>query len=182
VPRALSIVLLTLAAGWFATPARAQTYTYDTAGRLTQVTYPDGTTISTTYDAAGNVVSHAVTASPPAGGGGGSVSEAGGCFIATAAYGSELHPHVESLREFRDERLLTNAPGRAFVRLYYATSPPLAAVIAEHESLRWLVRWALAPLVFSVAYPRAAAGLVLLLVATLWYRRRRAVCHAPSTA
>ena len=50
----------------------------------------------------------------------------GFCFLATAAWGSYQEPHVQVLRRFRDEVLLTNGPGRAFVSAYYATSPPLA--------------------------------------------------------
>ncbi len=38
------------------------------------------------------------------------------CFIATAAYGSRLDPHLESLRVFRDRFMMTNRPGRALVR------------------------------------------------------------------
>ena len=90
------------------------------------------------------------------GGGGG-----GGCFIATAAYGSYLHPRVQTLRDFRDTRLLTNAPGRAFVALYYRLSPPVAAVIAQHTSLRLLVRILLTPVVLAVAHPAAAVSLLL---------------------
>ena len=59
------------------------------------------------------------------------------CFIATAAYGSELDPHVDALRKFRDTYMLTNAPGRLLIRVYEASSPPIARVIAEHA---WLVR------------------------------------------
>jgi hypothetical protein len=71
----------------------------------------------------------------------------GGCFIATAAYGSYFEPHVEILRKFRDLRLLPSKPGYAFVKLYYRYSPPIAAVIGEHESLKVLVRAGLMPLV-----------------------------------
>jgi|GEM_PF-550644 len=112
-----------------------------------------------------------VTVSAPAatssGGGGG-----GGCFIATAAYGSYLHPQVRLLRDFRDHCLLTNAPGRAFVALYYRFSPPLAEIIARHESLRTLTRLLLTPVVMAVAHP-VMAGAALLLAAGLYIPVRR---------
>lgn len=95
------------------------------------------------------------TPTASSGGGGG-----GSCFIATAAYGSYLHPQVQILRDFRDTRLLTNAPGRAFVALYYRLSPPVADFIAQHAALRLLVRLLLTPVVLAVAHP-AAAGLLV---------------------
>jgi hypothetical protein len=45
-------------------------------------------------------------------------SGCGGCFIATAAYGSYLDPHVRSLRRFRDETLMRSRLGRTFVAWY----------------------------------------------------------------
>lgn len=72
------------------------------------------------------------------------------CFIATAAYGSYLEPEVQTLRDFRDKYLMTHALGRHFVAWYYATSPALADVIAEHEWLRLAVRWMLTPVVYGV--------------------------------
>ncbi len=86
----------------------------------------------------------------------------GYCFIATAAYGSYLHPHVRLLRDFRDTRLLTNAPGRAFVSLYYRWSPPVAAVISEHDTLRILSRWALTPIVLLIEFPLMTLMFILL--------------------
>lgn len=64
----------------------------------------------------------------------------GGCFIATAAYGSYAEPHVLTLREFRDNVLYTTALGRLFVRCYYKTSPPIADLIASREYAKRLVR------------------------------------------
>jgi len=79
--------------------------------------------------------------------GGSGETAQGGCFIATAAFGSPLERHVVTLRRFRDECLLKSGPGRAFVRLYYRYSPPVAAVIADHAVLRAAVRGCLVPFV-----------------------------------
>lgn len=70
-----------------------------------------------------------------------------GCFIATAAYGSQDVLPVRVLRTFRDSRLLTNAPGRAFVAWYYRNSPGMAGFVNRHPFLKPLVRTALEPLV-----------------------------------
>lgn len=96
----------------------------------------------------------------------------GGCFIATAAYGSAFHPKVAVLRQFRDEHLLTNAPGRGLTALYYRTSPPVAAFIQDRPALRAAVRASLTPVVAAVEYPLPALGVALAL-ALLAFRRRR---------
>ncbi len=92
------------------------------------------------------------------------------CFIATAAYGSPMHTKLDTLRSFRDRYLLTNAPGRTFVRLYYRYSPPIADFIAERDWLRAVVRAALAPLVIAIEYPGSA---LLALIAAFAFTRRR---------
>ncbi|MBI5419607.1 MAG: M6 family metalloprotease domain-containing protein [Deltaproteobacteria bacterium] len=91
-----------------------------------------------------------------------------GCFIATAAYGSAMAPEVQTFRLFRDGYLLTNAPGRAFVSLYYRLSPPVAEGIARSPALRFAARCALAPAsllaAFAVGTGGAEKALVLLVV------------------
>jgi hypothetical protein len=62
------------------------------------------------------------------------------CFIATAAYGTPLHDDINVLRDFRDEYMMPNPAGRAFVKAYYTLSPPLADVIRDNEGLRTAVR------------------------------------------
>jgi hypothetical protein len=83
--------------------------------------------------------------------------DGGGCFIATAAYGSALEPHVEILREFRDAYLMPTKLGRGFVKLYYEYSPALADVIKKHDSMRAMVRWGLTPVV-GASYLALHAG------------------------
>jgi hypothetical protein len=82
------------------------------------------------------------------------------CFVATAAWGSWMHPHVRTLRAFRDAVLMRSPQGRAFVSFYYRWSPPVAEYIGRHESLRAATRAALAPIVYAIERP-AAAGMLL---------------------
>jgi len=69
------------------------------------------------------------------------------CFVATAAYGSPLHPHVGVLRDFRDQYLRTNGLGRRLVDLYYRHSPLFATVISKNRVLKVVVRVHLLPVV-----------------------------------
>jgi uncharacterized delta-60 repeat protein len=100
------------------------------------------------------------------------------CFIATAAYGSHLDPHVAVLRKFRDEHLLKNDAGRMLIHLYYRYSPTFASWIERHDSLRFAFRCVLNPVVLALEHPRAAflamliAGMPLAGVA-LQRRRKR---------
>ena len=89
------------------------------------------------------------------------------CFIATAAYGSDMAREVQLLRDFRDRRLMASEPGRALVHFYYRNSPPLADLIRERDGARAAVRAALMPVVWSIEHPAAAlwlAGFCVLLV------------------
>jgi len=100
-------------------------------------------------------------------------SGGGGCFIATAAYGTELSPEVTILRTFRDRVLLTNSLGQAFVDCYYRVSPPIAAIVAEHELIKRAVRWGLTPFVYAVKYPLASLAFVVSIPALALVRKRR---------
>ena len=57
-------------------------------------------------------------------------SSGGGCLIATAAYGTELAPQVQFLREIRDNTVMSTASGASFMtgfnQLYYSFSPTIA--------------------------------------------------------
>jgi len=98
-------------------------------------------------------------------GGGGGGGGGGGCFIATAAYGSLLEPHVRILCKFRDRYLLTNGPGKIFVKYYYRYSPPAADFISEHAGLRALVCAGLLPLVgLSWVLLKIGAGSAILII------------------
>lgn len=66
------------------------------------------------------------------------------CFIATAAYGSELDPHVEFLREFRDKVVLKSAFKDWFGQLlsfYCRFSPVIARKMGKNRLLKSLVKY-----------------------------------------
>ncbi len=86
-----------------------------------------------------------------AGGGIGDTGAGGGCFIATAAFGSIMERNVQILSDFRDKRLSSNRIGRGIVKLYYKLSPPLANYLYRHPFASAAVKYALMPLT-GVAY------------------------------
>lgn len=75
----------------------------------------------------------------------------GRCFIATAAYGSELDPHVTFMRNFRDKVLLKSTFASTFSRLfeaYYKFSPPIAKRMEENRVLKVFFKYlAVVPIV-----------------------------------
>ena len=52
-------------------------------------------------------------------------SSSGGCYVATAVYGSYDCPQVWTLRRYRDYTLSETWYGRTFIKTYYAVSPTL---------------------------------------------------------
>lgn len=57
----------------------------------------------------------------------------GGCYVATAVYGSYDCPQVWTLRRYRDYTLAETWYGRAFIRIYYAISPTLVKWFGHTE-------------------------------------------------
>lgn len=62
-----------------------------------------------------------------------SSSSSGGCYVATAVYGSYDCPEVWTLRRFRDYTLAKSFFGRLFIRTYYAISPTLVKWFGKTE-------------------------------------------------
>jgi hypothetical protein len=113
-------------------------------------------------------VASPVVVTPPATGDSG-----GGCFIATAAYGSYMDSDVMVLREFRDEVLFKSKAGTALVEAYYAYSPPVADFIASHPALRVATRIALEPVVATVKNPGLFIAGIFAFTGLIAIRRRR---------
>lgn len=62
-----------------------------------------------------------------------SSSSSGGCYVATAVYGSYDCPQVWTLRRYRDYTLAETWYGRAFIHTYYAISPTLVKWFGHTE-------------------------------------------------
>jgi hypothetical protein len=105
------------------------------------------------------------------------------CFIATAAYGTQLEPKLEVFRKFRQRFLLPYSWGRKFINSYYHYGPYAARFIADKPWLQFLTRLALWPVyAFSYAalkfgaawtFVGAITALGLLLSLPIYGRNRR---------
>lgn len=82
-------------------------------------------------------------------------SEGGGCLIATAAYGSELSPQIQQLREIRDNKLLQTESGSVFIKsfndFYYSFSPTIADYERENPVFKETVKLAITPMISSLS-------------------------------
>ena len=79
----------------------------------------------------------------------------GGCLIATAAFGSEMAPQVQFLREIRDNTVLQTQSGSAFMigfnQFYYSFSPTIADYERENTAFKETVKIAITPMLASLA-------------------------------
>jgi hypothetical protein len=78
----------------------------------------------------------------------------GGCLIATAAFGSELTPQVQLLREIRDDMVLQTKSGSIFMtgfnQFYYSFSPAVADYERDNTTFKEAVKLTLTPLLTSL--------------------------------
>jgi len=81
-------------------------------------------------------------------------TEGGGCLIATAAFGSEMAPQVQFLRELRDNTVLQTQSGTSFMtgfnQFYYSFSPAVADLERENPMFKEAVKLTLTPLLTSL--------------------------------
>ena len=79
----------------------------------------------------------------------------GGCLIATAAYGSELAPQVQFLREIRDNTVMSTESGASFMtgfnQLYYVFSPTIADMERENPMFQQVVRAFITPMISTLS-------------------------------
>jgi len=77
------------------------------------------------------------------------------CLIATAAFGSELAPQVQQLRETRDNVLLKTQSGTAFMaafnEFYYSFSPTVADWEKQNPVFREVVKTTITPLITTLS-------------------------------
>jgi len=82
-------------------------------------------------------------------------SNGGGCLIATAAFGSEMAPQVQFLREIRDNTVLQTQSGSTFMtgfnQFYYSFSPAIADYERENPAFKEAVKIAITPMLTSLA-------------------------------
>jgi len=78
----------------------------------------------------------------------------GGCLIATAAFGSEMAPQVQFLREIRDNTVLQTESGTSFMtgfnQFYYSFSPVVADYERENPAFKEAVKLTVTPLLASL--------------------------------
>jgi hypothetical protein len=89
-----------------------------------------------------------------------SEEEGGGCLIATAAYGSEMSPQVQLLREIRDNQLMNTESGSAFMstfnNVYYSFSPIIADYERESPIFKEIIKVGLTPMISSLSLMEGA--------------------------
>lgn len=114
--------------------------TVDVEGILFQLIPPETVTFTTMIEAASQ------NGEPP---------KNGGCLIATAAYGSELAPQVQRLREIRDNTVFGTSSGTAFMStfnsIYYSFSPTVADWERQNPLFKEIVKATITPILSTLS-------------------------------
>ncbi|MDH3501298.1 MAG: hypothetical protein OEL69_02170 [Nitrosopumilus sp.] len=78
-----------------------------------------------------------------------------GCLIATAAFGSEMAPQVQFLREIRDNTIMSTMSGTVFMtgfnQIYYSFSPTIAEWERENSTFRESVKIFITPMISTLS-------------------------------
>ena len=81
--------------------------------------------------------------------------QGGGCLIATAAYGSEMTPQIQLLREIRDSKVMSTSAGVSFMtgfnQFYYSFSPTIADMERENPVFKEMVKIGITPMLSSLS-------------------------------
>ena len=92
---------------------------------------------------------------------GGDDNRGGGCLIATAAYGTEMAPQVQQLREIRDDKLMGTGIGSGFMasfnNIYYSFSPAIADYQRENPLFKDIVKVVISPMLSTLFVMDAAS-------------------------
>ena len=79
----------------------------------------------------------------------------GGCLVATAAYGTELAPQVQLLREIRDNTLFSTSSGTSFMSgfntVYYSFAPTVADWERESPIFKEAVKTLITPMLSTLS-------------------------------
>ena len=82
-------------------------------------------------------------------------SDDSGCLIATAAYGTELAPQVQLLREIRDNTLFSTTSGTSFMlgfnTIYYSFAPTVADWERESPIFKETVKTLITPMLSTLS-------------------------------
>ncbi|MEX0657184.1 MAG: peptidylprolyl isomerase [Nitrosopumilaceae archaeon] len=78
----------------------------------------------------------------------------GGCLIATTAFGTEIAPQIQLLREIRDSTVLGTHSGTAFMSVfnsfYYSFSPTIADLERQNPLFKEMAKIAIMPLILTL--------------------------------
>ena len=106
--------------------------TYAEMRNLAEQVQTTGRIFDNTYSVRNDIMSETGSGQPN----NSSTNSSGGCYIATAVYGSYDCPEVWTLRRYRDYRLSKYFFGRVFIKTYYAVSPTIVKLFGNSKAFQ----------------------------------------------